>query len=125
MTRKAIALVMVSAVVAGVAAWADGAEEKASAAPGVKTQKIERRIVISPSRGVLAPRAGAWMGIRMGPVPEALAAHLRLGETGVIVRNVVVASPADKARLAQYDVIVKLDGKDVRGMAALAGNVGG
>ncbi len=56
----------------------------------------------------------AWMGIRITPVPEALAAHLPLGRTdqrpdvGVMVLNVVADGPADKAGLKQYDVIIAL-----------------
>ena len=55
----------------------------------------------------------------MGYVPDALAVHLGLagkeGEpaNGVLVANVYEGSPADKSKLERYDVITKLNGKDV------------
>jgi hypothetical protein len=58
-----------------------------------------------------------WLGIRVTPLPAPLQAHL--GEDGVMVSNVVVGSPADKAGLAQYDVIVGLNGKTVGDTKAL------
>lgn len=56
---------------------------------------------------------GPWLGIQFGPVPKPLAAHLKLAaETGQMVLNIVEGSPADQAGLTQYDVIVKLDGRE-------------
>jgi len=99
MTGKAIACVIVLAMVAAMPAWAHAAKAKAdkgdndqNAENAEKTKRIERRIVISPSVDVFVGRAGTWMGIRMGDVPEALAQHLQLKKPGVIVRNVAVAS---------------------------------
>ncbi len=51
-----------------------------------------------------------WLGVQIGPVPRALAAHLSLDGPAIMVRNVAKDSPADRAGIAQYDVIVKLDG---------------
>ncbi len=60
-------------------------------------------------------RTGSWLGVQLAPVPAALASHLGLGEEGLIVRNVYKDSPADRAGLERYDVIVEADGKKVAG----------
>ena len=65
--------------------------------------------------------AGAWMGVRVRPVPEALAAHLPLGQgtinadVGLMVVNLVKDGPADAGGLLQYDVITHFDGELVTG----------
>jgi hypothetical protein len=57
-----------------------------------------------------------YLGVFLEPVPQILAVHLGLGEgVGVVAGDVAAESPADKAGLAQYDVIVSLNGKDVKG----------
>jgi len=58
-------------------------------------------------------RAKAWLGVVISEVPDALAAHLRLKDAGVMVRNVAKGSPADKAGLERYDVIVAVGGSKV------------
>lgn len=61
--------------------------------------------------------ADAWMGVRVSPVPEALAAHLPLGRSeanpnvGLMVVNLVKDGPADVGGLRQYDVITHFDGE--------------
>jgi hypothetical protein len=52
-----------------------------------------------------------WIGVRVTPVPAPLAAHI--GANGVMISNVVKESPADKAGLEQYDVIVAIDGQNL------------
>lgn len=52
-----------------------------------------------------------WLGVRLTPIPEPLAAHI--GENGVMVANVVQDSPADRAGVERYDVIVSLDSQQV------------
>jgi len=54
-----------------------------------------------------APDQVAWLGCRIGPVPESLDAQLSLEGRGTMVINVAKDSPADKAGLERYDVIVK------------------
>jgi len=58
-----------------------------------------------------------WIGVKMAPVPDALAAHL--GRGGLMVANVVKNSPADAAGLERYDVLVSLDGRAVESMKEL------
>jgi hypothetical protein len=56
---------------------------------------------------------GPWLGVQFGPVSRPLASHLGLEKgVGEMVLNVVEGSPADKAGLQQYDVIVSIDGKE-------------
>ncbi len=54
-----------------------------------------------------------WVGIQLEPVPPPLASQLKLSE-GLMVRNVFVDSPGDKAGLRQYDVLVEADGMAIR-----------
>jgi len=56
-----------------------------------------------------------WLGIQLNPVPAAVAAHLQLRNKGVMVRNVFKDSPADRAGLDRYDVIVQVGNKPVAG----------
>jgi len=65
-----------------------------------------------------APK-GPWLGVRIMPVPAPLAAHLKSGGAGVMVGNLVKDSPAHKAGLKRYDVIVGVDGRDVKDGPAL------
>ncbi len=52
-----------------------------------------------------------WIGVRMVPVPDALAAHIH--REGMMISNVVAGSPADEAGLEQYDVVVSFDGEEI------------
>lgn len=57
------------------------------------------------------PQSSRWIGVRMTPIPEPLAAHI--GPAGVMVANVVKNSPADQAGIERYDVIVAFDGQRI------------
>jgi hypothetical protein len=53
-----------------------------------------------------------WLGVYCSPVPAELRSHLNLPEKqGVLVLSVTKDSPAMKAGLAQYDVLVRVGGK--------------
>ncbi len=56
---------------------------------------------------------GAWLGVQLAPVPAAVASQLKLDNAGVMVRNIFKDSPADKAGLERYDVIVRVDDQKV------------
>ncbi|HON67175.1 MAG TPA: PDZ domain-containing protein [Phycisphaerae bacterium] len=56
---------------------------------------------------------GGWLGVQLAPVPAAVASHLQLGDSGVMVSNIFLDSPAEKAGLQRYDVIVRVDGENV------------
>lgn len=55
---------------------------------------------------------GAWLGVQAGPVPEALATHLKR-KGGALIVNVADDSPAAQAGIEQYDVLLELGGKVV------------
>jgi len=50
--------------------------------------------------------AGGWLGVRISPVPAAVASQLALENEGVMIQNLIKGSPADKAGLERYDVII-------------------
>lgn len=81
-----------------------------------KTEPAERDVMVlrQDARPGIPPNS-AWLGVQLSPVPAALAYHLGLKETGAMVANVFEGSPAEKAGLDRYDVIVKADGKTVAG----------
>jgi hypothetical protein len=69
---------------------------------------------------VAAPALGdptsAWLGAQIGPVPRVLDVHFGLNGHGAMILNVAKDSPADKAGLEQFDVIVKLNHQDIAGV---------
>lgn len=75
-----------------------------------------------------APKAPAapkvWMGFLGEDVGDDLRAQLDL-EGGVLVTDVSPGGPAEKAGLKKSDVILKLDGKPLKGPDALADFMGG
>lgn len=83
-----------------------------------KTIKGDGTMVVEVHVGDVAGK-GPWLGVRIMPVPDALAAHIKTGQAGVMVGNLVKDSPAHKAGLKRYDVIVGIDGKDVKDGPAL------
>jgi S1-C subfamily serine protease len=63
------------------------------------------------------PRVGAWLGIAMqeiGPLAATLGS-----ERGVVVNGVVKDGPADRAKLRDLDVILKVDGQEITGTGDL------
>lgn len=54
---------------------------------------------------------GVWLGIRMAPMPAPLRAHLK--QDGLMIDNVVRDSPADRAGLERFDVVVSFDGRKI------------
>ena len=71
----------------------------------------------APGFGEQAPptTAGYWIGVMAGPVSPALRAHLDLPEDqGVMVVEVVPDSPAAKAGLKQYDVLLRANDIELR-----------
>jgi len=86
----------------------------------VKTGDGSVTVSVSASAGSTdRDSGGGWLGVRMSPVPAPLAAHLKSKSIGAMVANLVKGSPAHKAGIKQYDVIVGLDDdaiKDGRGL---------
>jgi len=53
-----------------------------------------------------------WIGLACSPATDALRAQLGLAEAeGLVVQEVLPDSPAAKAGIKQYDIVVKVDGK--------------
>lgn len=62
-----------------------------------------------------SPLGEVWMGIVPAPVPEALVAQLELdGNPGILVRSVGPSSPAKKAGILPYDILLQVNGKPIR-----------
>ena len=91
--------------------------------------KVEKKapgtwVMVKNPKGPKAASAagGAWLGIRVSPVPAATAAQLGLKGRGVMIANLVKGSPAQKAGLDRYDVVVAVGKgepvKDVGGFIA-------
>jgi len=57
----------------------------------------------------------AWLGVSIGEMPEVLAAQLSIKGRGVLISNVVMDSPADKAEFQAHDVILSVNGEPVDG----------
>ncbi len=62
--------------------------------------------------GVFADKV-AWLGVMVAPVPEPVAAHLDLEVRGLMVANVAADSPADKAGIERFDVILRIGDQQV------------
>jgi C-terminal processing protease CtpA/Prc len=66
-----------------------------------------------------APRA--WLGVQPEDLPDELRAQLDLPEgEGLLVTEVLPGSPAEKAGLKKNDILIKIDGKAVKGEESLA-----
>jgi len=61
-----------------------------------------------------AGRNRGWLGVRISPVPAPLAAHLISKDAGTLVANLVKDSPAHKAGVKRFDVIVGLNDTPVK-----------
>src|SRR5262245_22295473 len=55
-----------------------------------------------------------YLGVMLSSIPEALQAHMKV-EEGALVQQISPGSPAEKAGLRQYDVIVSVNGQNVKG----------
>lgn len=82
-------------------------------APEVGTDDDEGRPIAAPKY---------WIGLLGGAIPadHPLRAQIELPENqGLLVANIVSKSPADKAGLKQYDILMKGNGKDLPEMKDL------
>ncbi len=73
----------------------------------------------SAGSNAAATDEAGWLGCQIAPVPKSLEAQLDLKGGGAMVVNVFKDSPADKASLERYDVIVKVGDGDVGSAEAL------
>lgn len=70
-----------------------------------------------------AKPGGAFLGVTLDEVSDELRAHYDLGDKGVIVNGVVDGSPAAKAGLKQWDIIVAMNGAELKAVDDLIGGV--
>jgi hypothetical protein len=104
-----------------VCALAAAAAEKPTA-PSTRTERVERRIVVSSASDSDAPKKTVtYLGISATEAPPALAAQLGLAEgRGLVAAFVEPGSPADKAGLQQHDVVLRLDDQILVGARQLS-----
>ena len=85
-------------------------------------EELRRRFGQSASNGFVAPQDGEvapapskyWIGATVEPTPELLVAQLPINEgEGVLLQYIVPDSPAAKAGLQRFDVVVKIDGAPI------------
>ncbi|MBI4602064.1 MAG: PDZ domain-containing protein [Planctomycetes bacterium] len=103
------------------------AKAPAEATPGEKVeggQKAEK--AEKAEKEELAPVAKkAFLGVGFAEVPAVVASHLGLAEgIGVVVGDVLKESPAAQAGIETHDVLVALDGYEVKGPADFVRLVG-
>lgn len=71
-------------------------------------QLIEKGVVIR-----------SWLGVEVQPIPDALRAYLNLENSGVLVTDVLKDSPAQKAGIKRWDIILEYQGKPIDSSKAL------
>lgn len=54
-----------------------------------------------------------WLGIKVQPIPDALRAQLNLEEPGILVTDIMKDSPAQKAGIERWDIILEFQGKPI------------
>ncbi len=81
-------------------------------------------VLLSSTLNLAAGEPGAFLGVQLAEVPEAVAAHFEL-KGGAMVNEVFPGSPAEKAGLKRRDIIIAADGKNVEGPAFLQETIRG
>ncbi len=68
----------------------------------------------------------AWMGVEIQDLTEEIAGYMQMQEpVGVLVKGVMEGQPADRAGLKVYDVIKKVNGKEIRNSTDLVKSISG
>jgi hypothetical protein len=94
-----------------------GRADKSPAKPNLPPQQPDDQ-----DGHVRQPAPTYWIGLLGGAIPadNPLRAQLNLPEQqGLLVANIVPKSPAEKAGLKQYDILMKANGKDLHEMKDL------
>jgi hypothetical protein len=96
-------------------------------------EDVEERIIqvapdtaenVSGDEAVVNEVPAYWIGLMGGPVTDELRAHLELPEDqGILVREVVPESPAAKAGVQQYDILLRAGDSQLSGMRDLVDHV--
>ncbi|MCD6506643.1 trypsin-like peptidase domain-containing protein [Candidatus Poribacteria bacterium] len=61
----------------------------------------------------------SWLGVEVQSIPDALRAQLSLENSGVLVTEVLKDSPAQRAGIKRWDIILEYQGKPIDGSKAL------
>ena len=80
-----------------------------------REQQLERRRLLE--QRLKAQQGGAVLGARASRPDEVLDAQLDLGGRGLVLHAIEEGSLADGRGLARFAVLLKLNGKDIRGLA--------
>jgi hypothetical protein len=81
----------------------------------VRRGEMSLDLEVELGAGVPPPKQPGFLGLRLSPVPPALAAHLALEKgSGALVDEVLEGSGAEKAGIARHDVLLSIDGAQVR-----------
>jgi membrane-associated protease RseP (regulator of RpoE activity) len=73
---------------------------------------------------VAEPKSEYFIGVSVDPVDDALRAQLALPSgQGVVISDVTSGSPAEKAGVKKYDIVLELGGKPIANFEALASQV--
>ncbi|MCR5165108.1 MAG: PDZ domain-containing protein [Thermoguttaceae bacterium] len=96
----------------------DSKKEVAEAKEGKAEEKAEQKAEDAKEGDAPAEKT-FWVGAMIGPIPEPILAQLAEGTIpegkGACVMRVVPESPAEKAGLKTYDIILKVNGEAVDG----------
>ena len=97
-----------------------------------RAQQIGFAIPINTAKDVITQLAEkgkvthAWIGVEIQDVTEEIAGYLQMQEPeGVIIKNVIDGQPAAVAGVKPYDVIRKVNGKQVRNASDLVKHLSG
>lgn len=81
-------------------------------------------LVLRELRALLGTSSDYWLGLAVTPVSDSLRAQLSLPEgQGLLVENVLPGSPAAKAGIRQFDVLLKAGDKPLKETADLLGAI--
>jgi len=107
MNKLLITLAMLSLLWAGPSVRADEDEEQDSRPTRVRRVEVQAVTV-----------GKHWLGVQTMPVDEALKSHLGI-EQGLLIERVLPESPAAKAELQRYDIVLQLGERDIKEMKDL------
>jgi hypothetical protein len=103
----------------------DGAAKVLVLRQGPLPARFADRDVLIVADGDEADASGPryWVGLICDPADPILRAHLKLKETGLVVRHVVPDAPAAKAGVKEHDILLAVGDKEVSDVRGLVDGV--
>jgi membrane-associated protease RseP (regulator of RpoE activity) len=91
----------------------------------IREGKPRRMSLVGPQHGFTPDSSEFWIGVPVSPVDATLRSHLveLPAEAGLIANDVVKESPADKAGVKKYDILISLGGKPLKSPDTLIAQV--